>query len=187
MSDPAKALATQLANIEKRTGKTLTELGGILRASGLAKHGELRDYARRELGMGAGDANTLVHHVLAAETPNSARSPAEALDAIYAGAKAALRPIHDKVMSDVTPFGAFEVAPKKTYVSLRRKKQFAMIGPATNTRVEVGLNLKGVDGSGRLVAMPPGGMCTHVVRLTSLADADAELIGWLRTAYDAAG
>ena len=54
-------------------------------------------------------------------------------------------------------------------------------------RVRCALNLKGVDGSGRLVAMPPGGMCTHVVRLTSLADADAELIGWIRTAYDAAG
>ena len=59
MSDPAKALATQLANIETRTGKTLSELADILRASGLQKHGELRDYAKRELGMGAGDANTL--------------------------------------------------------------------------------------------------------------------------------
>ena len=109
------------------------------------------------------------------------------LDAIYSGAKAALRPIHDKVMSDVDQFGTFEIAPKKTYLSLRRKKQFAMIGPATNTRVEVGLNLKGVDGTGRLVLMPPGGMCSHVVKLTSVADANAELIAWIRAAYDAAG
>jgi hypothetical protein len=186
MSDPAKALATQLANIEKRTGKTLTELAGILRASGLSKHGELRDYAKSELGMGAGDANTLVHHVLGATTSAPA-STDEALAAIYAGAKAALRPIHDKVMQDVAQFGEFEVAPKKTYLSLRRKKQFAMIGPATNSRVEVGLSLKGVDGSGRLAAMPPGGMCTHVVKLTSVDDANAELTTWLRKAYDAAG
>jgi hypothetical protein len=188
MSDPAKALATQLANIEKRTGKTLAELGGILRASGLTKHGELREYAKCELGMGAGDANTLVHHVLAAGSPNAgAGSPEAALDAIYTGAKAALRPIHDKVMEDVSRFGEFEIAPKKTYLSLRRKKQFAMIGPATNTRVEVGLNLKGVDGTGRLVAMPPGGMCSHVVKLTSVNDANAELTAWIRAAYDAAG
>jgi len=186
MSDPAKALATQLANIETRTGKTLSELADILRASGLQKHGELRDYAKRELGMGAGDANTLVHHVLAASAPGPA-SPEDALAVIYAGAKAALRPIHDKVMEDVVQFGEFEIAPKKTYVSLRRKKQFAMIGPATNTRVEVGLNLKGVDGAGRVVAMPPGGMCSHVVKLTSIDDANAELTTWIRSAYDAAG
>jgi len=111
----------------------------------------------------------------------------DALDAIYAGAKAALRPIHDKVMRDVVPFGEFEIAPKKTYVSLRRKKQFAVIGPATNTCVEVGLNLKGVDGAGRFVAMPPGGMCSHVVKLTSVDDANAELTTWIRRAYDAAG
>ena len=120
-------------------------------------------------------------------THAAALSPDEALDAIYAGAKAALRPIHDKVISDVDQFGAFEITPKRTYLSLRRKKQFAMIGPATNTRVEVGLHLKGVDGTGRLVLVPPGGMCTHVVKLTSVADVDAELIGWIRAAYDAAG
>ena len=67
------------------------------------------------------------------------------LDAIYAGPKAAMRPIHDKLMAAIGRFGAFEVAPKKTYVSRRRKKQFAMFGPATNTRFDVGLNLKGAS------------------------------------------
>ena len=64
MADPAQALATQLANIEKRTGKSLQQLAEIVRKSGLAKHGELRDMLKRDLGMGHGDANTLVHHVL---------------------------------------------------------------------------------------------------------------------------
>jgi hypothetical protein len=115
-------------------------------------------------------------------------SPEDALAAIYTGAKAALRSIHDKIIQDVTQFGEFEIAPMKTYVSLRRRnKPFAMIGPATNTCVEVGLDLKGIEGSGRLVAMPPGGMCSHVVRLTSVDDANAELTTWIRRAYDAAG
>src|SRR5262245_7452666 len=93
----------------------------------------------------------------AAETEIMRSSGVEdALSAIYSGAKAALRPIHDKVMDDVSRFGQFEIAPKKTYVSLRRKREFAMIGPASDTHVELGLNLKGVDGAGRLVAMPPG-------------------------------
>ena len=57
-----KALATQLANIEKRTGKSLDALAKIVKASGLSKHGEIRDMLKRDLGMGHGDANTLVHH-----------------------------------------------------------------------------------------------------------------------------
>ena len=64
MADPAQAVATQLANIEKRTGKSLEELAEIVRKSGLAKHGELRDMLKRDVGMGHGDANTVVHHVL---------------------------------------------------------------------------------------------------------------------------
>ncbi len=183
------AIATQVANIQKRTGKSLEELFALLRASGLVKHGELRDMLKRDHGMGHGDANTLVHVYVqsqqpAAETP---QGEGDVLDALYAGPKAALRPIHDVLMEAVHGFGDFEIAPKKTYVSLRRKKQFAMIGPATKTRVEVGLNMKGLDGTARLLAQPAGGMCQYKVHLTDPAEVDAELIGWLRTAFDAAG
>ena len=141
--------------------------------------------------MGHGDANTLVHHVLRANAPGSDAGRGAARRHRSPASTPARRrrcgPIHDKVMEDVAKFGEFEIAPKKTYLSLRRKKQFAMIGPATNTRVEVGLNMKGVTATGRLLAMPPGGMCSHVVKLTSVGDANAELIAWIRAAYDAAG
>ncbi|HMS02707.1 MAG TPA: DUF5655 domain-containing protein, partial [Gemmatimonadaceae bacterium] len=83
--------------------------------------------------------------------------------------------------------GAFERAPKKGYVSLRRKKKFAMLGPATKTQVEVGLNAKGLTGGDRLLEQAPGGMCNYKVRLASLTEVDAELIGWLRAAFEAAG
>lgn len=178
-----KALATQLANIEKRTGKSLAELTRIVQASGLSKHGEIRDMLKRDLGMGHGDANTLVHHVRGA----GAASTGDVLDEIYAGAKAGLRPIHERFMKAVEQFGEFEIAPKKTYLSLRRKKQFAMIGPATNTRVEVGINIKGLTPADRLLAMPDKSMCQYKVKLTEPAEVDAELLAWVRKAYDAAG
>jgi hypothetical protein len=184
------ALQTQLANIEKRTGKSLADLAKVVKTSGLTKHGEIRDMLKRDLGMGHGDANTLVHHVLQSDGASAAAAAGKTGDAvvdeIYAGPKADLRPIHDRLMAAIAKFGPFEIAPKKGYVSLRGKKQFAMIGPATKTQVEVGLNLKDAKATARLIALPPGGMCQYKVRLSEPTAVDAELIAWIRRAYDAA-
>ena len=109
------------------------------------------------------------------------------LDTIYAGPKAALRPIHDALLAAMRAFGGFEEAPKKGYVSYRRKKQFAMIGPATKTQVEVGLNAKGLPAGERLQALPAGQKYNYKVRLGDAEEVNAELLGWLRAAYDSAG
>jgi len=182
--DIDKAAETQLANIEKRTGKTLAQLDKIVKQSGLTKHGELVAMLKTDLGMGHGDANTLVHYAKKADAP--AAESGDVLEQIYTGAKAPLRPIHDTLMAAIKKFGAFEIAPKKGYVSLRRKKQFAMVGPATNTQVEVGLNMKGVKGTARLIEQKAGGMCQYKVRVADRTEVDAQLIDWIRTAYDAA-
>jgi hypothetical protein len=184
-----KALATQLANIETRTGKSLDALAKIIKASGLTKHGEIRDMLKKDLGMGHGDANTLVHFVNESYGGANAAGKSEdaVLDEIYVGPRAALRPIHEKFMAAVGGFGSFEISPKKGYVSLRRKKQFAMIGPGTNTRVDVGLNMKDVPATTRLALLPAGGMCQYKVKLTDPREVDAELIAWVRKAYENAG
>jgi hypothetical protein len=64
MSSIDIANQTQLDNIQKKTGKSLDQLAGVIRKSGLTRHGELRDYLKLELGLGHGDANALVHAVL---------------------------------------------------------------------------------------------------------------------------
>jgi len=109
------------------------------------------------------------------------------LDEIYSGPKANLRPIHDKLMSAINQFGDFEIAPKKGYVSLRRKRQFAMLGPATNTRFELGINIKDLDTDERLVEQPAGSMCNYKVRLTEPDQIDETVVNWLRMAYEKAG
>jgi len=186
MSDVEKALATQIRNIQTRTGKTLEELFDLVRSAGLAKHSEIVGMLKAELGLGHGDANTIAHLAKdAARAPAS--TSADPLDALYVGPKATLRPIHDALLKQLAKFGAFEVAPKQKYVSYRRKKQFAMIGPATNTRVEVGLNIKDLPGSPRLEKLPAGQMCNFRVKLTDAAHVDTELAGWIKAAYDAAG
>jgi hypothetical protein len=184
-----QAVETQLSNIRKKTGLSLDQLFESARSSGLTRHSEIRDFLKASHGLGFGDANTLTHVYLkslvpAAEAPASS---AEILDQIYAGPKAELRPIHDRLMAAIEPFGAFEVSPKKGYVSLRRKKQFATIGPASRTRIEVGLNMKGVEPSSRLQAIPPGGMCQYKISVTTVDEVDRELTDWIRVAYDSAG
>lgn len=186
MSSPEAALATQLKNIESRTGKTLHQLREMIAASGLAKHGEVRSWLMAELGLGYGDANTVVHLARQAEAPPGAAT-ADPLDAIYTGAKAALRPLHDAAMARLQALGPFEIAPKKSYLSLRRKKQFAMLGPATKDQLELGLNARDLPAHPRLKALPPGGMCQYTVRLSQAAELDDTLIGWVRAAYDVAG
>lgn len=189
MVDIDKAVQTQLENIQKKTGRTLDELYAWLTATGLEKHGQLRDAAKSDLGLGHGDANTLV--TLFRRSTGAATAPAAtadaAVDGLYAGPKADLRPIHDRVMAAINGFGPFEIAPKKAYLSLRRKKQFATVGPATKTQVEIGLNATDLAAGDRLVALKPGGMCQYKVRLSSADEVDAELVGWIRAAYDASG
>jgi hypothetical protein len=189
MSSLDQARDAQLRNIEAKTGKSLDQLRTLLKGSGLAKHGELRSFAMDKLGLGYGDANALVHLALASDGQSAAagKSGEDVLAEIYADKKAALRPIHDALMAAISRFGDFEIAPKKGFVSLRRKKQFAMIGPGSATRVDVGLNMKDVPATERLLAEKPGGMCQYKVKLTATSEVDAELVGWIRRAYDAAG
>ncbi len=185
-----QAVATQLANIEKRSGKSLAELTSQVQQSGIAKHGELVAHLKATLGLGHGDANTLAHVARksdgAAQASELAAAGGDVLDAIYSGNKAGLRSLHEAAMEKITALGEFEIAPKKTYLSLRRSKQFAMIGPATAKEIEIGINSKTLSGGPRLKALPPGGMCQFKVRLSSVAELDDELLAWIEEAYGAA-
>ncbi|MCK7537757.1 MAG: DUF4287 domain-containing protein [Marinilabiliales bacterium] len=100
MSSSDKAVQTQIDNIQKKTGKSLDELAAMVKKSGLTKHGEIRDMFKEKLGLGHGDANTLVHVVLRSDGTRAAEGkPVDAvLDEIYTGAKAGFRPIHEKLM-----------------------------------------------------------------------------------------
>lgn len=185
--DVAKAKANQLANIEKRSGKSLAELVALVKSSGLAKHGEVIALLKKSLGLGHGDANAIALYARSAGTEPADTSPETAVEQLYSGPKAGLRPIHDVLMAKLKGFGEFEVAPKKGYLSLRRAKQFACVTPSTKTRLDVGIILKGAKGTARLVAQPAQAMFPFKVGLTSAGEVDRELLSWLRQAYDAAG
>lgn len=180
------ALATMIANYEKNTGKPLEAWIEIARKAKLAKHGEIVKLLKEKHGMGHGYANLVAQRVLAGDAPGPAGD--DLVAAQYAGKKAPLRPLYDQIAKAVGKFGGdVELAPKKTYVSLRRSKQFALIQPSTADRLDVGINLKAVPAKGRLEASGSfNAMVSHRVRVTSAKDIDAELLGWLRAAYDQA-
>ena len=189
MSSLDKAVQTQIDNIQRKTGKSLAEIASLIKQSGLTKHSQVRDLLKNTLGLGYGDANALAHAIFKSDGTRAAEGKTlqTVLDEIYTGAKASFRPIHEALMKHINDFGEFDIVPKKGYVSLRRKKQFAMIGPKTNTRFELGINAKGLDNNKRLLVQPKGSMCNYIVNLTNALDVDAELIAWIKSAYDQSG
>ena len=166
-------LQTMINNMPEKTGKALEEWYEIIATAGLDKHGAIMKLLKGEHGVTHGFANTIsmLYRQQAAGGPPPEQ---DLVDAQYAGAKAALRPIYDAVLTAVSQFGAdVEVAPKKSYVSLRRSKQFAIVQASTRTRVDLGLNLKGIDATERLEGGKVfSGMCSHRVRLASAGDVD---------------
>jgi hypothetical protein len=189
MSNLEKAVQTQIDNIQKKTGMSFQELSNIVKNSGLSKHGEIRDMLMEKLGLGYGDANSLVHAVLESDGTRAAEGKTfdAILDEIYSGPRAAFRSMHTVLLEEISKFGEFEIVPKKGYVSLRRKKQFAIIGPKTNTRFEVGINSKELKSNTRLLEQPKGSMCNYVVNVSNPLEVDAELISWIKSAYEDAG
>lgn len=171
-------------SLKEKTGRTLEEWVTTARASGLEKHGEIVKYLKEAHGITHGYANMIAHSL-----KQSAAALSDDRDTFieqqYAGPKAALRPIYERLLREIMDFGDdIQVVPMKAYVSLRRAKQFAIIQPATKTRVDVGLKLKGVAPSERLNEGGFNGMVSHLVKVNAMNEIDAELIGWLRQAYE---
>ena len=180
-------LATMEANILAKTGRTSSYWVRKAKEQKFEKHGQIVKFLKTEHGITHGYANLIAHQVL--QSAAAFQDDGDLVAAQYSGDKAALKPIYDKLMKEIGKFGSdVEVAPKKAYVSLRRKKQFALIQPSTKTRVDVGINLKGKAPAGRLEASGSfNAMVSHRVRLESAKDADAEVVAWLKAAYQAAG
>jgi predicted transport protein len=175
-------------NLKEKTGKSLEQWAKLARGSGREKHGELVAWLKSEHGLTHGYANLVAHTTFKSDAASQTAAGADLVSAMFEGDKAALRPIFDALMKAIRAFGSdVEEAPKKGYLSLRRKTQFATLHPSTKTRFDVGLKLKGVPAAGRLEAAGSWNlMVTHRVRVESVQEIDAQLLGWLRQAYEGA-
>lgn len=174
-----KSLQTMIDNMPDKTGKKLEQWVEILKNENFEKHTAGVNFLKKEHGLTHGFANTIV---------TLFRDKGDAPEALvlnqYHG-KESLKFIYDELISIIKNFGDdIVIKPKKGSVSLIRKQQFALIKPATKTRIDLGLKLKGIEVQGCLEDSGPfGTMCTHRIQLKNIADVDKEVIDWLTAAY----
>ncbi|MCX2738961.1 DUF4287 domain-containing protein [Pontibacter anaerobius] len=182
-----QAEKTMIDNLHKNTGKTLEQWVELVRAKNFAKHGEIIKFLKEEHGFTHGFAN-LVAHKSKGSDAGSVENKDGLVEKQYQG-KEHFKPLYDTLLAEIQKFGDdVELAPKNAYVSLRRKKQFAILQPATKTRFEVGLNLKNQEAQGILEAIDKANaMCSHKIILTTQDQITPEVIAWIRTAYQNAG
>jgi predicted transport protein len=182
-----KATQTMIDNLQSNTGKTLDQWIALVRKAKLDKHGAIINLLKNDHGLSHGYANLIAFKARGSDA-DSVADKDTLIDKQYKG-KEHLKPIYDRLLVEIKKFGKdVEVAPKNTYVSLRRKKQFALLNPATKSRFEVGINLKGEMAHGKLEAIPSGNaMCSHRINLYDIKDINKEVVNWLKKAYEQAG
>lgn len=182
--DPAQ---TMIDNLQKNTGKSLEEWIEIVKRENFQKHGEIMKFLKGTHGFSHGFANLVAHKTLKSDAGSVVKSD-DLINTQYKG-KEHFKVIYTRLKTEIEGFGDdVEFAPKKAYVSVRRKKQFAMLIPATKTRFEIGINLKGQKPEGLLqLDIKSNGMCSHSIHLTSEKELNKEISSWLKKAYEAAG
>lgn len=182
-----KATQTFIENLHKTTGKTLEQWIEIVKKENLSKHGVIVKFLKDNHSFTHGYANLVAHKTLGSDA-GSAENTDDLITKQYQG-KEHLKIIYDRLLEEIAKFGDdIEIAPKNAYVSLRRKKQFALLQPATKTRFEVGLMLKNQAGQGILEEVKTANaMCSHKILLSSQNDINDEVIGWIRKSYDISG
>lgn len=185
-ASPEEMMASMMANLEEKTGNGIEHWFSVVEKSGEEKHMAIIKHLKSEHGLTHGYANLIAIKFKArTEAP---KSEDDLVAAHYAGAKAGLKPLYEQLVGVVESFGDdVDVSPRKTYVTIRRSKQFAIFKASTKERLDVGLILKGVEPTDRLqTGKQFSGMMTHAVGVTDASDIDDELKGWLRQAYEAA-
>jgi predicted transport protein len=181
-----KAVVSMFENLKEKTGHSLDEWKSLIATQNFSKHGEILKFLKETHGVTHGYASEIALKVLGSDAA-SATDTDELIVNQYKG-KEHLKAFYDKLIAEIQQFdGAFEIAPKKAYVSLKRKKQFIILNPASKTRFEIGFNLKGVEATGKLQNEKPDGICSHKISLSDINEIDKEVIDWIKMAYDKAG
>jgi hypothetical protein len=184
-----------IANLPAKTGKCLEEWIRLVKQSGPAGEKERRAWLMKGHQLGNTTAWMIAEHAEGKGGEDSdpdtyLKMAAGYVEAMYAGPKAALRPIHDALLQVGRDLGAdVKVCPCKTIVPLYRHHVFAQIKPTTRTRIDFGLALCGSKRRPAKRLLDTGGLdkgdrITHRIPLSSVTEIDQEVKEWVKVAYD---
>ena len=153
-----EGIQSQLRNIEKTYGVTIDQLVGVVAESGLSKHPDVVAMLKGRFGM----SHAAAHRVSLVARERFASPGADP----NASLNPAMREVYALLIKSVNSLGGdVEHAPKKGYVSLRRRKQFAMLQPGARW-INLGLVLAKQPAGGRLESAAKwNALFTHRVRV----------------------
>jgi hypothetical protein len=184
-----------IAELKTKTGCSLEAWIKHIQVMGPKEEKECRQWLKEKHKLGTNTAWWLAERALGDPQKAADDSPESYLaacpgyvDAMYAGAKAALRPLHDALVRMAKEIGDdVKVCPCQTMVPLYRHHVFAEIRPASSKRIDLGFALGDEPFTSRLI--DTGGKAkknriTHKVAITSLDDIDLQVKRWLKQAYE---
>lgn len=174
-----------LDTIKAKTGKTPDDFRALAAKKGLTKSPEVMAWLKTEFGLGHGHANAMAQLLVNADKLKA--PPDVALNAHFTGDKAKWRKPYDALAAKVGKFGEdVTFGANQSYINLMRGgTKFAIIQLTAN-RLDIGIKLKGVAPTDRF--QPAGSwnaMVTHRVRIADPKEIDAEVLKWLKQAYEA--
>jgi Domain of unknown function (DUF4287)/Domain of unknown function (DUF5655) len=176
-----------LDTVKAKTGKTPSDFAKLATEKGLTKHGEIVSWLKTDFGLGHGHANAIVAVLLKSEARKA--SCDAKLEKLFSGKKAGWRKSYDALIAKIEAFGPdVEASANETYVNvLVGEKKIAVLQPSSAVRFDIGIKLKDVEPTGRLEAAGSwNSMVTHRVCISDPKEIDAEVLAWLKRAYDAA-
>jgi hypothetical protein len=179
--------ASYLENIKAKTGKTPDDFRALAAKKGLEKTGEIVAWLKTDFALGHGHANAIAHLLTHADTIKA--SPEDKVAAHFSGSKSVWRKAYDALETKLRKFGSdVEIAPNRTYINLYRgAKKFGIVQISSADRIDIGIKLKGIAATNRLeLSGSWNAMVTHRVRIGDAKEINAEVLAWLKQAYEAA-
>lgn len=182
-----------VASLPGKTGRSLDQWVRLVKKEGPALESQRREWLKKGHGFGTNAAWWIAERSVGKSDDNDPqiylRDAVKYVEDMYAGSKAALRPIHDRLVELARSVGDVRICPCKTMVPIFRNHVVAQIKPSTIKRIDFGLCLKGGKRkpSKRLIdtgGLEKGDRITHRIPITSLDEIDDVVRSWYQVAYN---